>query len=505
MAHPAVPFQSRGKQRIRSTRVLTWTRTIGAFLILATASGCATVGSTQDDALAILTAAARRAPAVDTVWPGYRPFEHGFIVFEPGSGAWLTTAVPPPAPWTAMHASEPGLRDRLYHRSSDLPGLTGGIDTGYPVGEATYPAVEIGASTARTLATLYHEAFHAWQHSNFGDAPSGEFVPASGTTPEAVAAIELERRILAAALTAGAGPRADSLIATFLAIRMQRLGEASDTVRTVDRMLERLEGTANLVGYQAAAAALGRGTENVRTTVVGMLEADLAEHAVDLANRYYRWRAYGTGAAIGLLLDGLGGDWRAQTTAGTPLDSLLLRAARLEPSASLIEPARDRFGYDDLLLAARRESPAVSADPLAAFLARAPHHLVIEIVADSGFSPSMSFDPGSEGWTTPEPSLTLLPAPPRASMTGAGFDLSITGRPVVIDGRTAPLLRLVVLLPEPPRVNGGPAMAMSGPVEGTLRITGDDMELVVRGPNLLSIGVEPGVLTLRVRPPAAAR
>ncbi|HEX2168573.1 MAG TPA: hypothetical protein VHG09_15160 [Longimicrobiales bacterium] len=475
--------------------------TTAAFVIPAAGPGCATVGSTNDDALDVMVAAARGASAVDTVWPGYRPFDHGFIIFEPGSGAWLTTDEPPPAPWTAVHSAEPGLRDRLYHRSTDLPGLTGGIDTEYPIGEEGYPAVEIDPGTAGTLATLYHEAFHTWQHSNFSDAPSGEFVPASGTTPAAVAAIELERRILAAALGAGAGARADSLTAAFLAVRMQRLAEASDTVRTVDRMLERLEGTANLVGYQAAATALGRDPERVRTTIIAMLEADLADHAVDLANRYYRWRAYGTGAAIGLLLDRLGSDWRAQTAAGTPLDSLLLRAARIAPSPSLMAFAQDRFGYDDLLLDARRDAPAVSADPLAEFLARAPHRLVIEIVADSGFSPSMSFDPGSEGWTTPEPSLTLLTAPSRASMTGAGFDLSVTNRPLIIDGRAAPLLRLVVLLPEAARVNGTAPTAITGPIDGTLRFTGKGTELLLRGANLLSIRLDPGVLTLRVRPP----
>lgn len=486
--------------RRRAVTQLFAARLVLPAIALTLASGCASLGATNDDALDVVVAAARGAAAVDTVWPGYRPFERGFIVFVPGSGAWLTTDHAPPAPWIAITSSEPRLRDRLYHRSSDLPGLTGGIDTGYRVGDRTYPAVQAEGDASSTLVTLYHEAFHTWQDSSFAIA-KGEFVPADATVAPTIAMIELERRILAASLEAGSDARADSLVAAFLAVRSARMSAASETVRTVDRMLERLEGIAHLVGFQTAAAALGREPERVHAAIVATLEADLAEHAVDPANRYYRWRAYGTGAAIGLQLDRLGMSWRTQAAAGTPLDSLLLRAARIAPSPSLVTAAREQFGYDDLLRATEHIAPAAGADPIAEFLALEPHRLVIEIVADTAFAPSISFDPGTAGFETPAPSLTLLPRSPRASMTGAGFDLSLTHRPVMIDGRNAPIMRLVVLLPAAAQVNDAAATTVAGPLEGTLRITGRGTELVMPGSNVESISVEPNAVVLRVRTP----
>lgn len=461
-------------------------------------SGCASLRTTERDLLETVEAAARGAAAADTVWPGYRTFRRGFIVFAPGRGALLVADATPPAPWVPMSSDEPNLRGRLYRRGDDLPGLTGGIDTGYPVGERAYPAVEFHDAVNPTLTTLYHEAFHAWQDSAFtGFVP--EHLPASATAPEQVAAIELERRILAAALRAAPGPAADSLIAAFLAARGERLASVSDSVRQVDRSLERLEGTAHLVGVMGTAAALDLDPQRVRTAVLAMLEVDLSDQGGNAAARYYRWRAYGTGSAMGLLLDQIGTRWRADVAAGAPLDSLLAVAARVPPSAQLLVAARARFGYADLLRSAEATFVPASEDPFADFLALAPHRLVIEIVGDSAVQLGMSFEPGDGGFSNPHPSVSVIPDPARASMTAPAFDLSSSGRPIMMDGRTAPTVRIVVLLPFPARIDGQPAADLTGPSEGTLRITGEDTEATVRGDHLLSIDSSEGVVTVRVR------
>jgi len=88
--------------------------------VLILSSACATVRpkpNAVQAVQAVVVAAARGADAVDTVWPGYRPFERGFIVFQPGVGAWLVAGAPPPAPWLAAASLEPRLNGRLYYRA----------------------------------------------------------------------------------------------------------------------------------------------------------------------------------------------------------------------------------------------------------------------------------------------------------------------------------------------------------------------------------------------------
>ena len=459
-------------------------------------AACATTRGAPDPVLAVLSAAARADARVNAVWPGYRPFARGFIIFESDRGAWLVADQPPASPWLPVTSNEPGLAGRLYHRPGMLPGLTGGIDTRYRVGEHHYPAVEMGAGIQQTLARLYHEAFHAYQDSTFGGFTS-EYFPADATTAEQIAGIELERRILAAAVQAQGAP-ADSLIAAFLAIRADRRSTLGDTARAVERMLERKEGTAHLVGYQAASAALGLDIDLAKQAVLEALQTDLERRGGDAASRYYRWRSYGTGAAMAMLLDRTGISWRPEVAAGAALDALLTRAAGVRPSPELLAAARASFGFEELSAAATRIAPRRAADPIAEFLESASHRLVIEVRGGSTYLPNMSFDAGSAGIATPHPGVILLASADRASTTNPAFDLSVEKRPVLVDMRGAPAVsRIVVLLPEDARVDGAAASNVTRPSGAIHRITGSGTEVVVRGGMEVVVG-EHGVVTVRI-------
>lgn len=462
-------------------------------------AACASLGSGggDEELLEVVEVAARTAPAGDEVWPGYGILDPGFIVFVAGDRALLVAAEAPPAPWTPVATERPALRGRLYRREGGLPGLTGGIDTDYPVGEARYTAIELGSTLQESLNTLYHEAFHAWQHGHFAPFIQ-EIVRAEAVTPEQVAGADLERRILAAAVAAD-GAASDSLIAAFVAARSARYGALTDSAIAVERSMERKEGTAHLVGFQGAAAALGIDSQRLRNGIIATLEMDLSQHGSSPLTQF-RWRAYGTGSAMGLLLDRLGVDWREQVAAGAPLDSLLHAASRVAPGGALYGAARDRFDHDELLRDAERGYVPPVDDPIAAFLDAAPYRLVLEIaIAGETYGFGMSVDPGQGGFVSPEEGVTLIPDPERASMSSPEFELSANGRPLMLDARTERVIRLTVVLPRPPEIDGAAPADRDGPLSGSLLIAGAGADVTVTGDRILSIDAEADAVTIRLR------
>ncbi|MEJ7759509.1 MAG: hypothetical protein WKF55_07925 [Gemmatimonadaceae bacterium] len=470
-------------------------------------SGCATTRPRPDDQiLPTIVAVSRAATSVDSIWPGYRPFERGFILFSREGPAWLVAESSPPAPWIAVSSAEPGLTGRLYRREGPLPGLNGGIDLGYPVGARTYPAVENERGRKKTLTTLFHEAFHAYQRGTFAgtEQQSGwQSVPPDAATPNIVAAIEMERRILASALEAPPGVATDSLIAAFLTVRSERMAALPDSVRSVDRRFERIEGTAHLVGYRASATALHADSAETREDIIRTLRWNLSVFGGGPENFYFRWRSYGTGAAMGLLLDRLGVSWQHDLAAGASFDSLLGRAAHIGGDPSMLGIARRRFGYDSLLRRAGRDAVPRSEDPIGDFLSLEPYRLIVEIRCDSACTPrvgvSFSFVGKGRSPTSPVTAVMLLPLVKRASMGLPELDLAIEGRPLMIDSRELPIYRVVIMLPSAVRIDGTLATSMSPQQGVTHRITGKGTEIVVRSPALESVEVAGRVTTLHIR------
>lgn len=253
-------------------------------------------------------------------------------------------------------------------------------------------------------------------------------------------------------------------------MRYQRLRAAPAQVRQVEQSLERIEGSANLVGHASAAAALGAGTGAATTAVREYLTLALDRFGGDRAAQLMRWRAYGTGAALGLLLDRSGIPWRGPLARGTSFDTLLEQATSFDPTraASLARAALDEYGYDEVL-----DDAAVTTSPddeLDAFLDLAPVRLVIDVqprdTATYDLRISHSFSSGlvnrllrrRQGMSQPEPGLTLLWRPDlvhTGDPASAGFTLHVEHQPVALDGRAGRALRrFVVLLPVLPSITG---------------------------------------------------
>lgn len=440
---------------------------------------------------------------VDTIWPGYSPLEQGFLLYEPGEWALLVTSDPPPEGFAPVADSllPRRLRGRAYEREGALPGLDGGVVPEYRIGDLSTTAVPPSEPLRSAVSTLYHEAFHRHQRTRFASSDAGDVVSADVLTREFVAMIEVERRILARAVEHEGGPELDTLIGRFLAVREARLREAPPRAREVERALERREGTAHLVAFELTALSLDEDRGRVIDAVRTALDWRLRQFGGDRGTQVMHWRAYGTGAAMGVLLDRKGVEWREEVERGAALDQLLAASVSEEllvpgdPDATVSEAdpdareaadrdvrkaegreeadarlrsALEEFDFEEIL-AETGETPTVE-DELEAFYALAPARLVVEVrPREPGAyrAPvSFNFSPGAEGrvdgrrtgMSRPRPGLTLVWSPQHLRTIDperTGFDLRVEGRPVAVDaGDGAGDRSFVVLLPEAPGIRG---------------------------------------------------
>jgi hypothetical protein len=293
----------------------------------------------------------------DSVWPGYDLSVQPFLVYRPGQ--WAVVLNPPgdidgylpyPRSWPQLAAPA------LLHLGA-TPGLVGQLEFDFPVGSARAVAIPIAdhlpeqaLARARSLfAFVVHEAFHQFQRATFGevDEPPEERYPILDTENSARAALEihiLEDAVRAVAERDPAGAR--RFTALFLAQRRFRWEQASPLVREFERAKELSEGTAMYVEARLVAIA----AELCRTgafsdadvcpsfasvTVPRYLQTDFESRLTDGTlgpADVPRNRIYPTGAAMGVLLDFFGVDWKYQA-ANLPGASTL--ADLLAPSVSV--------------------------------------------------------------------------------------------------------------------------------------------------------------------------
>jgi hypothetical protein len=271
----------------------------------------------------------------------------------------------PPAGWESLPASSlpPELHGRAHRRRGYPEGLgENSFSVRYALGSDTMPALRLlGGTTFDSLDFYYHEAFHGFQHGRGGfvtvpTEPRASFKErladsAHVAGPEFTALGEVERRMLDDALGLPTGDALRAHVRGYLAVRHRRAGTHAD-VWAAERRMERWEGTAQLVGCQAAAAVLGEPDARAVACVREELRTPLSSwtNFPEADARLMRWRQYGTGSAIALLLDRLGVAWRPAVAGGTAPDQLLADAVGFD--------ARSAEALADAALARYRTVPA---------------------------------------------------------------------------------------------------------------------------------------------------
>jgi hypothetical protein len=447
---------------VDSTHRGRWTSEARARLAVAAAvvlsSGIAATSATQGGLAERAATAALEAPAgANAVWPGFSLRERNWLIYD-DDGAALWTPGLPPAEFTR--------RGRIYYRAGKLPGLVGNLNLSYRLGDLRVAAIHVGPTLPQTLRTLYHEAFHAFQNERFiADDGSGRGIVA--ITPAQAASIEIERSLLSFAL---ARKQPDNVRRQFvheaLAIRAQRSANAAE-LAAAERRAERNEGLAEYVGLLSAARASGRPDETVAEEIATAARRPLRLWMGSPDERLIRIRAYATGAAMGLLLDLRGVDWKRRADS-EPLDVLLAEAFAL-PSSGLDVLAADALRahfYDKLVADPDPSWGTLVTMSEAEFETLGSYRLVLDLPISARPAWSLSIRGGGapSGMHRPTPDVLLLPSARQFTVQDEKFSLTATNRPVRMEvDRAQARGRYTILLDELPTLDG--AALRDGTVE----------------------------------------
>lgn len=246
------------------------------------------------------------------------------------------------------------MHDGIWHGplAADLPFANTAVTWGgtrWATVVLPLPSDDFGA-----LALVAHESFHRLQ-PELGvtglDALSPHLDERDGRLW-----LRLELRALAYALTtSGTASRAHARAALRFRSERQRLFPGS---AAHEDALERMEGSAEYSGMQLATA----------NSTLGPLRVVRAMDGVERNPSLVRSFAYGTGPALGLLLDRWSPGWQRRFVGGASMASLLRRAVGEARDASVVELARP-YGYASVF-AAEEERAVKRATTIARYRER---------------------------------------------------------------------------------------------------------------------------------------
>lgn len=416
----------------------------------------------------VAEAAQAAREAAPSWWSGFFRPRPPILLYAPGDGALLLGGAEPPAGFRSVPAGDlpAALKAGVHVRVGTPEGLSGELDTGFPVGAGRAVAAPVRpdrADPGSLTETIFHEAFHAWQWDRFRDPEAGSAYLSDGALddPRLLTLLHRERRALAVALRAEEGPGLVAASRRYLRLRRARGGVGPEEVAEAYAGLERIEGTAHLVGLLARAAAEGASRRSLDSLLAAELEAPPdTVSSRSLYEAVVRRPAYASGAALARLLDRWAVPWRRRVAGGRGLAELL--AERVPPTggpaaAPEIGPGPDPAALLEWARRARREVEGAAPDPPV---------LVLEVTEDRGPGrgpgfPRIHFDQGRGGLVRLAEDRFLLPSPRifrATSGPGGRMDLWVEEHPVEVRTGAAggrPTLRLVVGLPELPEEEVG--------------------------------------------------
>jgi hypothetical protein len=319
------------------------------------------------------------------IWPGYDLSERPFLVYIPNRWGLLLNCGdgaegfgPPPRNW-------PDLGAEVCYKKGQVGNLVGQLAFGYDAGGVRTVAVGFPESMpasfedleSKMLGYVVHEAFHEYQDEVFGDiewAREQEY-PIEDVENAALAYLEMALLVDAVQAAWEADAHlASEATAQFVAVRAHRWARADSFLATYEGGKETREGTARYVEFLCLDFARVMNYESsvpdapplrdglAHAALPGSLLDDFRDSMLDGAvpiEDLPRIRIYPVASAQGFLLDYFDVDWQPEAERST-LDFTYanLLGERLglsqEDHAALIESAKARQGYPELLAAAGR-------------------------------------------------------------------------------------------------------------------------------------------------------
>ncbi len=273
---------------------------------------------------------------------------------------------------------------------------------------------------------LVHEGVHKFQIESWAQPEEQQDQASYPLESDNVALMMLEHKILLDALAADNDQAVQEKVQQFLAVRSERM-KKWPTVGAVDNAQELTEGSARYVEFRLDAIA---GAANERSVDVEL--GHIFKLKDDIRSYLTFGRHYATGAALGLLLDRLGVDWKPQAEKGvTPYDILAAKYAATAP-AGLLEKVFTAYNFPTLLsdaarIATQLANPPASGRPDARSVG--PHR------RSSGDQARPEALHRSRGRTAPDLRSRRLHAARRFSIRGVGTLDPPTGFDVQPDGK----------------------------------------------------------------------
>lgn len=449
----------------------------------------------REEMISIATQIVRASESLSQIWPGYWPEDQAFIIHAEDVGALLVSPGARPASFEPIHeyGLPQELKGRSYFHTGTLPGGSSRpFVIGHPIGEGkTALLANLNPhDPVRTITLILHEQFHGYQADAFKGREQQFVDPLAVKDRVAFAAsADLERNILAAALTAPTTRKQRDLVKQYFAVRREREGTMPPEVVKVEQGFERLEGTARYVDVLGRSVVAGGGEAQSLSLLKEELQRDLAGESGAFSTIWFRSRGYGTGAALTYLISKMAGpSWRKEIEAGAKLDQMLEALVEEVPQkrrTNLASAARKRFGYESKrrelapLIQAAERSEIKSVEE---FLALAPYHVVLHPGA-AGASARPGF--AARDMTLLSLTRTALPMAMRFHVAGESFSITSQNTPVLMESgrsrsftiglKSAPFIEEIgVLSPGEHRLK-------------SIRVTGDKFELKVGTPVTVQI------------------
>lgn len=427
-----------------------------------------------------------RESALTELWPGFWPEGQPFILYSERAGSVWAGGASPAGP---------------EFRSGVLPGARSAYELDYPSGAPNTVALRLDEADT-DLSTLFHEQFHDYQSDAFRWIGPGaaEFVDLTliGDRASFAARAEIERWVLADALTARDAGARRRFAAEYLILRKARLGSLDAAVATTEAHREWTEGTAEYVGLQGAALVAGN-PRLVRSRIVEGLKKDLASGQGGFTTNWFRWRAYGVGAALAWLLDDTGTvGWRERVSRGEQLDVLLDETIGPDASTATAAELLAARGFDGLAagMGERLAKAPAAVASREEFLASAPHRLVIELDGDPAALAGMEMSFQSPAMSPLPNGALALPEAALFSTRFGAFELNVSNHSILTETHNG-RQRYVILLKSFDTLGEFGALPTGTHVRETLRLDRSGIELSA-GHTTVEVTAEE--IVLRVRP-----
>ena len=416
------------------------------------------------------SAAVRVAPKVARRWRDYWSPKQSIIIYKPGNSAILISDVSPPLPFQPVNpASLPReLRGRTYFHRGALPGLAGNFNTEYPIGEIFAIAVKLESSIDETIDVLFHEGFHKFQEKNFARTTGADSIKLHEekrldnkilSQPEFVAQMELERRILSRAVERVSSRDLKPLLRQYLSVRRQRIQNLPEDIRTAELNIERKEGTASIIGSEAASLVTGQ-KKIIPSRQVKTFISDSPWKPQDNSTyARFRSRSYGSGAIIAWILTRMNVDWRQRSQQGASFETLLSEAINFKPqdASTLAQASLDQFNFKELLTEAEKWKSTLPPEiTVADFYLKGKVRLVINIPTVKG--KGIRFTGRGAGLPSePEEGITIFLTSQSFSFDYRQISLLAENRPYMLNSTRAKHYKhfeVTVMLDELPQITG---------------------------------------------------